>query len=219
MKALLILAIACLGASSARALDYSQESSLTAAVPRSANRPSRADFRVTPVAGLSLMSLKNDNGDDAASTDSGLAVGALVDVGRGMATFQTGLIYNQFGGRTSTSAGDEVVSLDYLSIPIVGKLNVLRNVDRTFYLKGGLMPSLLLDRRVKVSSDESRDFSARPADLAAVGGIGAALPISPGNSLILDAQYIRGLLSVSEGTQVLHSEGFSIMAGLSIALD
>jgi hypothetical protein len=191
---------------------------LTTASPRPAqlSEGSSPLIRVTPVAGAAFMSLKNNAGEDVAKPDTGLTVGGLADIGRGIVTFQTGLLYNQFGGLLQTPNGSEVVGLDYLSIPLVAKLNAMRNPDRTIYLKGGLMPSFLLDSRQQSASQATADFTANGFDVAAVAGVGVALPVSRINSLIIDAQYVHSLNEVNDSLGV-HNEGFMITAGVSIA--
>lgn len=183
--------------------------------PRKAAQPSL--FRVTPVAGATVMGLKNDANDDVASPDVGLAVGTFADFGRGLVTFQTGLIYNQFGGKAETPKGDEVYVLDYLSIPLVAKLNAMKNPDGTLYLKGGLMPSVFLDGKTK-NQTASKSVEARALDVAAVGGLGVALSVSRENSLIFDAQYVRSVTNLTDDDRLVRHEGFVFMGGISIAL-
>lgn len=140
-----------------------------------------------------------------------------------MFVFETGLLYNQMGGKFSDGGFSAKVNLDYLSVPAFAKLNFMGNPDRTAFLKAGLMPSILLSQTAKLSNgsrtSSTNDVGAKSMDLPMVVGLGGAIPISLQNSLILQADYVRSLISINKESSDVRNEGFVVSAGMSFGID
>lgn len=219
MKKLMLLAAIML-ACQAYAQDYSQSKSSVSSTDESAT-----PLHITPAVGAAVMSIKSDSG--GSDPDTGVSIGGLVDIGRGITTFQTGLLYNQFGGKgTETVNGTDLnikVNLSYLSVPALAKFNFSGDPESTFFIKAGLMPGLLVSKQGTVSaggqSVSTSDVSVNSFDLPAVAGLGGAIPISPTTSFIIEASYIRSLLNISSsGSGNARNEGVLLTAGVSLSL-
>lgn len=185
--------------------------------PRATWSSEGSAVRLIPSFGAAAMGVRSD--DRNSGLDTGVSTGALVDFGNGSLTFETGLLYEQFGGNGSFDGRGSRLNLSYLGIPVVGKLNFSGDADRTFFLKGGLRAMALTSQSSQLNG-KSTSPGAAPTDLDAVVGIGGAIPVSSTNSLVLDASYLRGLTKINQsGPSDFRNEGFVLTAGVSIGID
>jgi hypothetical protein len=182
------------------------------------------DLHITPVVGASIMKLAGDSSTGSSNTDTGLSIGAFVEFGGGLVTFQTGLLFNQFGGKgtdSDNSGANYTVTIDYLNIPLLAKFNVMGNPLETFFFKIGLMPGFVLSKDasetlngVSISGEAS---GVKSFDLPLLAGIGGTIPIAPNVSINLEGNFIYSLTSVtSSGT--IRNQGFQILAGATFGL-
>jgi len=145
------------------------------------------------------------------------------DFRSGYTTFESGLVFNRFGGQKSVSDIKVEIRLDYLSVPVVGKFNFSGDASRTAFLKAGFLPGVLVGKEATLTKGSttvsSSDFGVKSTDLPAVAGLGAAFPVSMNNSMILEATYVRGLTNISENSDAnTRNEGFIISAGLTFEI-
>ena len=161
------------------------------------------------------MKIKADDG--SSDSDNGLSIGGLAEIGSGMTTFQTGLLYNQFGGK-DTSDGDKLqLNLDYLSIPLLGKINFMGDPENTVYMKAGLMPGILVSKEMKVTVDgetfKSSNIGVNSVDVPGVIGLGGTFPVESGNSVGIEANYVRSLSKINNSSDgQAYNEGFIVSA-------
>lgn len=180
---------------------------------------SKNDIHITPVVGVTAMGITGDN----ASTDmsAGGSYGGLVEIGSGLVTFQTGLEYNQFGGKRTFAGGSAETTLSYLSLPLVAKLNLMGNPEETVYLKAGVMPGTALTRSKRITGlyySWSAEDEFKTTDIPAVVGVGGAIPMSSQGSLVLDLTFIRSLTSIGNNGLNAYNTGLVLSAGFSFAL-
>ena len=177
--------------------------------------PSDSSVHVIPTVGLAVMGLKTDS--SSINPDNGVTAGGLVELGNGLATGQTGVLYNQFGIQQNSRQAN----LNYLAIPVMGKLNFMGNPEKTFFLKAGVMPSFLVGSTLNTprGSISGGRVGATPFDIPVVIGLGGAIPVGPTVSLVIEANYVRSLVNINDkGTTNAKNEGLLIGSGLSIAL-
>jgi hypothetical protein len=98
----------------------------------------------------------------------------------------------------------------------------MKTHDDTLYLKGGIMPSILVSQEIKMQTNsiKGNDVGARAVDFGFLAGVGGNIRLSDGLSLILDVSYLRGLISVIDrpDVQVMRNEGFIFSSGVSMRL-
>lgn len=183
---------------------------------------SSSQLHITPMVGVAAMAIKTNNQGDS-DTDVGASMGGLVEFGLGAVDFQTGLIYNQFGGRKDVGSGiDAKFTFSYLSVPLLTKFNFMGDAQKTVYLKAGLMPGFLTSKNLRVSamgqSATTSSFTAGSFDLPVVIGVGGAIPVSSMVSIVIEANYVRSLIDYDLFTVKARNEGVIVNAGASIAL-
>lgn len=179
------------------------------------NEPSDSSIHLIPTIGVAMMGIKSDSGNS--DLDAGLSVGGLADFGSGMFTLETGLLYNQFGGKNSLVQ----VNLNYLSVPVAGKFNFMGNPDKTAFLKLGVLPSFLMSQSASLAgqSFSGSDVGAKSFDLPLIVGVGGAIPVARNMSIVIEADYLRGLMNINgDGDGTARNEGFMIGTGISIGL-
>lgn len=149
---------------------------------------------------------------------TGVSIGALGEFG-GTIAFQTGLLYNQFGGKSS-SGDDQIVNLDYLSIPLFLKYNAMGSADRSLYVRAGFMPGFLVSKDAQYSSGFStNDLTVKSFDLPVVIGFGGAIPVAPRVAITLGADWVHSLTSIQDNANgEAHNDGFLLTTGATIAM-
>lgn len=210
MKKVLILLVATFGLQAYAASTGSssaQSSNMMSSI-------SEGPLHIIPVIGMNSMSLRGDQ--NATGSDTGLSLGGLVDIGNGSLSLESGLLFNQFGGKLGTTQ----YNLNYISVPAVAKWNIMGMQERTAYMKGGLMPSILAGQTANDNNSKPNDLNAKTFDVGLIFGVGGTIPVASRASLVLDVSYIRGLSTVSNKLQGqdLHNEGLIFQSGVSIAL-
>jgi hypothetical protein len=170
---------------------------------------------LTPTLGMAAVSLRSENG--ATGNDLGVSGGALLDIGTPTISFETGLLYNQLGGKS----GDTQINLSYVGVPLLAKWNTTGRVEGV-YLKGGVLPQILVSQNVKTQNEPTisgNDVGASSVDFGLLFGVGGTIPLSPQTALVLDVSYLRGLKNVVEKADApIRNEGFIFSSGVSITL-
>jgi hypothetical protein len=117
---------------------------------------------------------------------------------------------------------DLILTMNYLSVPALLKLNFSGNPTNSAYLKAGLMPSILVSKKATAkigsASASSDDLDGLNSfDLPAVAGFGVALPLST-SVLQIEASYVRSLTPVVKEVSSSRNEGFLVTAGLGFEI-
>jgi hypothetical protein len=167
---------------------------------------------INPFIGMAMMGIRSTNGNS--DYGAGLTTGAMGEIGGALA-FQSGLVYNQFGGKD----GGVEIDLDYLSVPLFLKYNALGTPENSLYVRGGLMPSFLVSKKAKFAGYETSELSARALDIPVVIGFGAAIPVGPKVAMTLGLDIVHSLTNTA-GTfrGEAHNDGFLFTTGASIGL-
>jgi hypothetical protein len=176
---------------------------------------------MVPVFGDANTALKWSGG--GTSTNDGLSLGSFVDLGSGAWSLQTGLFYNRYGGQASNDYFSYKILLDYISVPLFAKFNVLGHVDNTPYVKVGMTPGLLTGSSLTFDNTQSFAVSGdlrgfRKYDIPASVGVGASIYSDGRNALVIEASYFRSLTSINNLVSDMRNEGFLFNLGVSIAL-
>lgn len=189
----------------------------------------QAPLSLSPTVGIAHMKVKNFEGLKS-TPDSGASIGALVDIQTQNKNLfiQSGLVINQFGTKIQdvpVDGGLDVtgvrLNLTYLNVPAIAKLNVLESGNNTFFVKGGLMPGILIQKEIKAAfagqTLSGEHFEIKTIDLPAVVGLGARIPFQKEYALMLDATYVHSMFSLT-GKNNTYNEGFVATAGINVAL-
>lgn len=159
-------------------------------------------IHILPIAGAS--SYERKEGTDLKNLDEGYTAGALVNLGKGYVTLETGLTF------TSTDVNipdtDRKETVDFWALPLVAKVNFTGNPRQTVFVKAGFIP---------ITADTSTSSFFDDIDLMGQIGLGGAIPVAPYVSLVLDASYNQ--LMSRESIKTDYS-GYSLMAGVSFTL-
>ena len=133
-----------------------------------------SNVRVVPMVGLDSMALRDGN-VNAGERDSGALVGGVVEIGRGPLTFQTGLLYQQLGGRGTSRGVNVKYNLDALSVPLAAKFNFGADVAKTVFIKAGVEPTILTSKTGNLyfgDQPASSKTGFRSTDVLATIGVG-----------------------------------------------
>lgn len=162
-------------------------------------------------------------------SSTGFLGGATVDIGKSAMVFETGLIYRQMENSIKEGSGNSLYGSErnfgYLSSPILGKYFLSGESGRGFFVRGGLAPALLISksqtvisagRREELQSDEM--LETRRFDVLVNFGLGANIHLSEKTSLVLGAEYVRGLMDFSLRPDSDYNQAYGLTAGLALAL-
>ncbi len=195
--------------------------------PAEATRPARSEsvFRLTPIGGLTVMNLKGSL-DNSWDSSAGVAIGGFAELGSGPVSLQTGLVYNNYQMSKDVDFYTYRLRLEYLSVPVLARVNFFGDPNSTVYFKAGLMPSLLLSQNYSggywlFTKTTSSDVSAKSFDLPAIAALGGAIPVSRKHdkSVIVELSYVRSLTNnVTIDGRKAHTEGMTIMSGFSFSI-
>lgn len=205
--------------------------------------------RVTPAVSLIFSGFSGVDKNAFASPYKGMRLGtgagATVDIGRSNLVLETGLLYQQLGSDISSMpsagfalvtalSGDPELKLDYLAIPIEAKYYFSGQKKSSWYVKGGLMPSFLVSKNAKISSqvfgyqdgsfgwhEETTSTSNVPANniyLPAVIGIGGKMNVSDNIAIILETTYQHSITPIFTDSPSSTLSGLSFTTGLDIDL-
>lgn len=166
---------------------------------------------VTPVLGVTVGTLVG--GEENFRDESGANAGVLLDFGKKSVVMETGILYRQLGG--SVSGGS--ITLNYLSIPALGKYQIPMTDGHHFYVKGGMIPSILAGSNFSGTLADGDASTANRFEVSAALGLGANFKVSKKAALVFDFTYSRGLISVTEDEN-LYNSGLGVNAGLAVTL-
>lgn len=209
------------------------------------------NWTLIPMAGLSTEETDGVNyapsdGSTVSTTERIAPTGGLlIEYGRGVFTFQSGVYYLQEGferlartkvgsGMTTRSVG---VNVGYVGVPLLGKLN-LRTNRATYYLKAGVIPVYAANIESKeepatvgtlatggTANQKSAwaEESIRSSNIIGQGGVGIAFSLIPTFSLQLEGTYNRTLQPVNESPSGNQDDEFTassygILFGFGISL-
>ena len=175
----------------------------------------------------------NNGGSGYSSTLSG-ALLTDINFGSQKIVLETGIGYFRLGAEAgynnayqyspygSNNRGDEIVTLNYLGIPLHLKWLLLGSEQKTnLYLKGGAIAAILMKSEYQNLSGPSYmanrygNFSSFDAILDAE--IGMAVPIYKSFGLAIEAGYFHGTLPVSSN-YTIYNTGFIGGLGLTYVL-
>jgi hypothetical protein len=157
---------------------------------------------------------------ESANSKTGFGIGAVADIGHSDFVFETGLLYRQLGAAGSTDLVDIVVNLNYLTVPIVGKYYFSGQNTNSAYIKLGLLPSILVSKEATASalglSASTSNFDVKTFDLGPVAGLGGKIGMNDTTSMIIEANYYRGLTKITESE--IYNSAFTLTAGIALDL-
>jgi len=186
-------------------------------------------LNLAPAGGLNFTTLKGTE----FKTGVGFNGGMQVELGGGHFQLQTGLLYNQF----EQVAKYELILADveykfrqeYLSIPLLAKVNLSGYPTRSFFFKAGVMPSFLIGSRQEVEvtglingtykSQEKAEMTK--TNVFAVGGLGGAISVGAkkDKAVIVEGVWMKSLKKVSSSPGFDgKSEGLAINSGFVFTL-
>ncbi|MEM1322824.1 MAG: porin family protein [Bacteroidota bacterium] len=168
---------------------------------------------------------------------SGLALSLPIEYPSGrMFSFQSGLIYIQKGTRFNyeeTSSGQSFSSkyiIDYLELPLAGKLGLEVKPFRLYVLGGTHIGYALNMKSVRLSNDPDLPFrETRPLDFELTGisrwdislmiGGGFEAYISEGRRLFVEMRFNAGIKDIDEADDVeVYNESRTFTMGMMIPL-
>jgi hypothetical protein len=217
MKKAILTSLVVLGAVQARAGDVGESQTSLQSTHEQVS-----SFHLVPVLGANFVNLKDDSNDShGLNADSGFSVGALTEFGEGTYTFQTGLLYNEYRQKVDSNGITLKARFDYLSVPLLAKVNFMGTPAKTVYLKGGVVPSGLLSRNLTASDSYGNSASGAPEtssfDLPAILAVGGAFPIGIDKAATIELAYQYGLTNMNPGSGGrVHNEGVALLVGLSL---
>lgn len=180
-------------------------------------------FAITPVVGTTVADVSG-SGSDNTRVRAGFTGGGFVDLGKGHWYLNTGLLYRQAGFVEEQQNIYRNVSLDYISLPVMGKWSLAQDISRsTFYVKAGVMASLLVMQNVHTEwgpySFDSDDAKANSFDFGAIGGLGGSYKVADGVLITLEATYYRAIgTSIKDNRGNWSNSNFQLLTGMTFPL-
>ena len=179
-------------------------------------------FHLTPYLGLGTTKITTSAGDLEGS--SGVSTGGFAEFGSGYMSYQTGLALTMVSGKQTASSVESTLKLNYITIPVLAKVNIMGSTRRTVYIKAGLMPGFLVSKEIETKtfglSRTTSNFSAGTFDLPAIVGVGGAIPVYSKGSIIVELNYSKSLNSYKLISDQINArnEGLALVVGMSFAL-
>ena len=139
---------------------------------KTSSRTPRSQFALIPTVSLGVTTARVTGSTGEAQGDetqmlgrASVSGGLLAEFGTGKATFQSGLLYIQEGFVSSitrqhgsyVSSGLVAGRIDYLGIPVLGKLNYHTSPRTYLSLKGGVIPVVFLGMEESVERETAFD--------------------------------------------------------------
>ncbi len=177
-------------------------------------------IQLAPVLGIPFMMFKGDEVSSQWKSAGGLSTGALVEIGSGYVTFQTGLLYNAYSIRAEEGSEKAQFDFHYLAVPLLGKVNFLGNANRTVYAKLGIMPSQLTYKNYRyeiggIKSSYNNDLNVNNFDMPIVAGLGGAINVGSNKAIIVESTYVRGTQKINKGEGNYRLDGIVVSGGFS----
>ncbi|MGE3973938.1 MAG: porin family protein [Bdellovibrionales bacterium] len=163
--------------------------------------------------------------EDAPSLKSkpGLGAGVRIEMGRSNGVFETGLLYRQYGTTASNRGLEEEANFNYLVVPVLAKYYFNGQEQGGLFIKGGLMPSLLVSKEYK-QTYAGRTYSTSDLSnvssvvLDATVGMGFSASLNPTTNFVFDAGYVRGMTSVTSSGRTVTNSVFNIGVGIGFLM-
>lgn len=208
-------------------------------------KSSSSTMKLIPTVGYSAGFFEGSVSDADYKTEarSSFNGGLLVEMGKGLLTFQSGLLYLQEGNKwsasrnTATSRSSLKVDhrLDYMGVPALMKLNLPSDERSTrFTLKIGVTPALLLAAQSRSETTETTALGTqnkvyevttkdgvRAVNIMGNAGIGLEIPggASSSNDIRIEAQYARGLLPAGQQDDIkIYTQSVMLTIGMGFGL-
>ncbi len=200
---------------------------------------------LTVIPGVGFSSATVDAAETGANTKinrrSGINAGVLLEIGRQMVTFQTGLVYMQDGFKATSSraeGGYTYVStantqLDYLGVPLLAKLNFRFREPIAIYGKAGLIPAVTTGVYSELGTQDHRPDGSirernyvktgrenlRDVNVLAAAGAGMAV-LGRERDYRAEVMLNRSLLSVAQNSTApsVYTTAFMIQIGMGFNL-
>ncbi len=164
-----------------------------------------------PKVGINIANLTDFNDNDPRV---GLAAGAELEYqATDIFSISGGLLYSMQGTKFKDSGTTETVKLDYINIPILANVYVVKGLA----VKLGIQPGFNVNSSYKVKNggtSVSNDVDAKTFDFSIPVGLSYELPTVP---LVIDARYNWGLTKAFDGFDSKNSV-FQITLGYKFAL-
>jgi hypothetical protein len=176
---------------------------------------------LNPTLGLTYFSLAGLPTQAEADTSStfGFAGGFLTDIGGGPVALETGALFVQTGGQSTSSSRHIEITLSYLSVPLLAKIRIWEQGAFAIHMKGGLTPQYMIDGKnvFTFGGRTATEYLTAQSTINrfdTMATIGAAVNITTGTSIFtMDVNYNRGLVSIYKTSQVFNS-GFTMTGGM-----
>lgn len=175
-------------------------------------------FRLTPQIGAIV---SNVLGQTMQNTDNltGMDVGVTADFGTNQVVLETGFLFRQLGTEFVTPQGVYSRTTDYFGIPVMAKYFASPRNRNTVYLRGGVIPSFLVGKKIGLPKQRNFGEEAKLNDFEFSGaiGIGGTVEIADDASFIVNILYTRGFTSVEQSRDVFNSS-IAFTTGMSVTL-
>jgi hypothetical protein len=187
--------------------------------------------RLIPQFSLIVSNFAGDS-SEGFNNKTGFGAGVTAEIGSSKMVVETGLLYKQSGAKApfdylqnggGVATTDLHVDLAYLGIPLLGKYYFSGQQSDSLYLKGGLIPSLVVAKSISLEmngqSFSESGFEMNGFDLAATIGLGGRFNVNPASDLLIEVSYARSFTQTGlVGAPDLFNSGVSVTAGLGIGL-
>lgn len=183
------------------------------------NAQSPIDFGIK--GGLNFTNLAGT--DDDLESRTGIHAGIVVDFSFPLMPLgiESGIYYSQKGAQISEDGMTATWKLDYVEVPVLGKISVGPPGPFSPHILMGPYAAYNVNSELDVSAgseSETEDFSELTSDIDFGGVIGVGADFSLGvTKLNIQARYSRGLIDVNENgfeNEGEHNSVFSITAGI-----
>jgi hypothetical protein len=159
------------------------------------------------------------------SSSTGFAGGGFIRFGSGMLGLQPELLSVTKGADVSLGGSNFETNLEYVEIPVLLHLTLLRGTSFSPYLFGG--PTVSLEAGCSArDQDGSLDCDALPGELSdrrstdfgVTGGGGLAFQAGPG-AVLVEGRYTIGLTNINQGVgPEVRNRAPMVMAGYAIPI-
>lgn len=213
-----------------RALVFSILVGILAASPSSV-RAQESTYKLGVQGGLSSMTYGGENVGDAWNSRRGISAGAVFTGHYDIGYLQAGLKYVQKGAKTTVNQVTVTEKLEYVSIPVLAKLQIPISRAVTPNLFGGFVSSFAVGAQREFKASGETDTETISPDNVPVTewslafGVGVDIGAYAPITLMLDARYMYGLNSAPSSLgntsfqgASFRNQGFTVNAGLAFSL-
>lgn len=178
----------------------------------------QASFGIRAGAHIGKQTYDSDFADISLDSKVGLDLAILVELGISeIFAVQPELHYIQKGTKTDVFGTEVSTVLNYIDVPILGKLNFGENVK--FIVEVGPSFGYAISGKNKAGDDsEDIDFDEEGYERFEVSGVigaGVSLPVMNESALFIDIRYILGITNIAEDEDFsAKNTGFNIGVGI-----